>query len=60
MRDKHEIKEYGPFTWEARKLIITKLIETQKAINYELITLDELRATDEIWDRGSWIFHAEY
>ena len=49
--DKHGNKGYGPFTWEARKLILTKLIETQKAINYELITLDELRAIDEIWDR---------
>ena len=49
--DKHGNKGYGPFTWEARKLILSKLIETQKAINYELITLDELRAIDEIWDR---------
>lgn len=49
--DKHGNKGYGPFTWEARKLILTKLIETQKTINYELITLDELRAIDEIWDR---------
>ena len=49
--DKHGNKGYGPFTWEARKLILTKLIKTQRAINYELITLDELRAIDEIWDR---------
>ena len=49
--DKHGNKGYGPFTWEARKLILTKLIKTQQAINYELITLDELRAIDEIWDR---------
>ena len=49
--DKHGNKGYGPFTWEARKLILTRLIETQRTINYELITLDELRAIDEIWDR---------
>ena len=49
--DKHGNKGYGPFTWEARQLILTKLLETQRVINYELITLDELRAIDEIWDR---------
>lgn len=41
---------YGPFTWEARQLILTRLIETQKKMGYELITLDELKAIDEIWD----------
>lgn len=41
---------YGPFTWEARKLILTKLIETQKLMGYELITIEELKAIDEIWD----------
>lgn len=41
---------YGPFTWEARKLILTKLIETQQQMGYELITLEELKAIDEIWD----------
>lgn len=49
--DKHGNKGYGPFTWEARKLILTKLIQTQRTIRYELITTDELRAIDEIWDR---------
>ena len=42
---------YGPFTWDARKLILKKLIETQQAINYPLITTDELKAIDEIWDK---------
>ena len=41
---------YGPFTWEARQLILRKLIETQKQMGYELITIDELKAIDEIWD----------
>lgn len=41
---------YGPFTWEARKLILTKLIETQQKMGYELITIEELKAIDEIWD----------
>ncbi len=41
---------FGPFNWEARKLILTKLLETQRKMNYQLITLDELKAIDEIWD----------
>lgn len=41
---------YGPFTWEARKLILARLIETQRQMGYELISLDELKAIDEIWD----------
>lgn len=41
---------YGPFTWEARQMILRRLLETQKKINYELITEDELRAIDRIWD----------
>lgn len=41
---------YGPFTWEARKLILTKLIKTQQQMGYELITQEELKAIDEIWD----------
>lgn len=42
---------YGPFTWEARQLILKKLIETQKKMGYELITIEELKAIDEIWDQ---------
>ena len=41
---------YGPFTWEARQLILIKLIETQQRMGYELITIEELKAIDEIWD----------
>lgn len=41
---------YGPFTWEARQLILEKLLLTQKKMGYELITTDELKAIDEIWD----------
>lgn len=42
---------YGPFTWEARKLILRKLLGTQKLMGYELITIEELKAIDEIWDQ---------
>ena len=41
---------YGPFTWEARKLILRKLLETQEKMGYELISVEELKAIDEIWD----------
>lgn len=41
---------YGPFTWEARQCILEKLIATQEKMGYELITLEELKAIDEIWD----------
>lgn len=41
---------YGPFTWEARQLILKKLIQTQQKMGYELITIQELKAIDEIWD----------
>ena len=49
--DKHGNKGYGPFTWNARQLILQKLLETQLALGYELITTEELRAIDEIWDK---------
>lgn len=42
---------YGPFNWKARQIILRKLLETQKIMGYELITLDELKAIDEIWDQ---------
>lgn len=41
---------YGPFTWKARKVILEKLIKTQIEMNYPLITIEELKAIDEIWD----------
>ncbi|MBD5476831.1 MAG: DNA phosphorothioation system sulfurtransferase DndC [Lachnospiraceae bacterium] len=41
---------YGPFTWKARQMILSELIDTQKKMGYELITVDELKAIDEIWD----------
>lgn len=48
--DKEGNLGYGPFTWEARQMILRRLLETQKEMNYELITEEELKAIDEIWD----------
>ncbi|MGL5766429.1 MAG: DNA phosphorothioation system sulfurtransferase DndC [Sarcina sp.] len=48
---------YGPFNFLARKEILKKLLETQIEIEeftgekIELITLAELKAIDEIWDK---------
>ena len=45
----------GPFTFEARKMILRKLLETQLEIqkvykkDYKLITTEELREIDKIW-----------
>lgn len=41
---------FGPFTWEARQMILKELIKTQQKMGYELITVEELKAIDEIWD----------
>lgn len=49
-RTKTGEKGFGPFTWEARQMILRELIRTQKIMDYELITIDELKAIDEIWD----------
>ncbi|MBQ2673648.1 MAG: DNA phosphorothioation system sulfurtransferase DndC [Prevotella sp.] len=40
----------GPFTWEARQMILRELLRVQRKMRYELITLDELREIDQIWD----------
>ena len=46
---------FGPFNFEGRQKILKKLLETQIEIqkhypNLELITLNELKCIDEIWD----------
>lgn len=41
---------FGPFTWETRQLILRNLLRVQGHMGYELVTEDELRAIDQIWD----------
>ena len=41
---------FGPFTWTTRQLILRNLLKVQRRLGYELITEDELRAIDQIWD----------
>lgn len=45
---------YGPFNIKARKEILKKLLEIQEKMNeeyeIELITIEELKAIDKIWD----------
>lgn len=40
----------GPFTLEGRRTILIKLLETENIIGIPLISLDELKKIDEIWD----------
>ncbi|UZQ50940.1 DNA phosphorothioation system sulfurtransferase DndC [Clostridium kluyveri] len=47
---------YGPFTFQARQIILRKLLELEKkmkeeqGIEFDLITKEELKAIDDIWD----------
>ncbi len=40
----------GPFTMETRKLMLRKLLELEKATNLSLISIEELRHIDYLWD----------
>jgi len=40
----------GPFTWEMRQEILKRLLRLQKEVGYELITEDEIKEIDRIWD----------
>lgn len=41
---------FGPFTLKARREILRKLLTLQKQTKLELITIDELKVIDEMWD----------
>jgi len=40
----------GPFTLETRKEILRKLLELENETKFELITLDELKMIDKLWE----------
>ncbi len=40
----------GPFHLEGRRQILEELLRTQLKVNVELITIEELKKIDEIWD----------
>ncbi len=40
----------GPFTLEARRLILEGLLQLEIRTGYELITIPELKAIDKMWD----------
>lgn len=40
----------GPFTLKGRKIILKKLLELQRDTGMELITSDELKTIDQMWD----------
>ena len=40
----------GPFTMDARRMILKRLLELQKETGMNLITIDELKVIDQMWD----------
>lgn len=40
----------GPFTMETRKLMLRRLLELEKSTSLSLITIEELRYIDYLWD----------
>lgn len=42
---------YGPFNMYGREIILRKLLKLQKETNLELITVGELKAIDQIWEK---------
>lgn len=40
----------GPFTLHGRKIILRRLLELQRDTGMELITMEELKVIDQIWD----------
>jgi DNA sulfur modification protein DndC len=43
---------WGPFTLEARKEILRRLLETEKRVGYQLISVDELLLIQRLWKQG--------
>lgn len=41
----------GPFTLQARKMILKRLLMLENETGLELITIDELKAIDKMWDQ---------
>jgi DNA sulfur modification protein DndC len=44
---------WGPFTLEARKAILRRLLETEKQVGYQLISIDELLLIQKLWQQGN-------
>lgn len=45
------VKGLGPFNYEARKMILKKLLEVQKLVGIELIKIEELKEIENIWNK---------
>ena len=43
---------WGPFTLEARKAILRRLLETEKKAGFQLISTDELLLIQRFWKKG--------
>lgn len=47
---------WGPFTLEARKAILRRLLETEKQVGHQLISIDELLLIQKLWQQGNRSF----
>lgn len=45
----------GPYTFDARKLILKKLLWTQKQVGESLISLDQLDSIEKQWVADGWV-----
>lgn len=50
IKDNGELGQ-GPFTMEARKTILRELLELEVSTGFELITKDELKMIDRMWEK---------
>lgn len=46
----YRIQGLGPFNFKGRKLILEELLKLENEVEMQLITLEELREIDKIWD----------
>ena len=46
----YRVEGLGPFNFKGRKLILEELLKLENEVGMQLITLEELREIDKIWD----------
>lgn len=46
----YNLQGFGPFNFEGRKKILEELLKLENKVGIQLITLEELREIDKIWD----------
>lgn len=46
----YRVQGLGPFNFEGRKMILRRLLELENQVGIQLISMEELREIDRIWD----------